>query len=335
MVGRSRMAFVAFPSLIGLLPMPGGAIFSAPMVEAASKDAQIGPARATISNYWFRHIWEYWFPLYPGVILAVEMTGASMGKFMLLQAPLTLVSVAVGYLLILRGIRSNGERRRDFSRSKVGRFIRELAPILIVVVAVAVFDPLAEYAVSQMEKGSMVVRRLPIFVGLILGCAWLIRFRGFGIGALGKLVWKKNIAEIAFMAAGIMMFQAVLNNSGAIAALLDELAAWNVPVVLVVCVIPFVAGVVVGLAFGYVAASFPLVIGLVGAFPEAERLPYYCLAYSFGYVGMMLSPVHLCLILTNEYFKSRLIRVYRYLLPLSVLVGVFAFALFLVYRVIF
>ena len=104
MVGQSRMAFVAFPSLIGLLPMPGGAIFSAPMVEAASKDAEIGPARSTIVNYWFRHIWEYWFPLYPGVILVVEMTDAPMGKFMLLQAPLTLASLAAGYLLILRRV---------------------------------------------------------------------------------------------------------------------------------------------------------------------------------------------------------------------------------------
>jgi integral membrane protein (TIGR00529 family) len=329
------MAFVAFPSLIGLLPMPGGAIFSAPMVEAASRSAKISPARATIANYWFRHIWEYWFPLYPGVILAVQLTGASTGKFMLLQAPLTLFSVAAGHVLILRGIRRNGERRRDFSRSIVARFIRELTPILIVVAAVVMLDPLAELAVRRMETDSMLARRLPILLGLVMACAWLIRFRGLRFSALGKLILKRNIAEMAFMAAGVMMFRAVLENSGAVAALQAELETWNVPVVAVVCALPFTAGIVIGLAFGYVAASFPLVIALLAAIPETERLPYYCLAYSFGYVGMMLSPVHLCLILTSEYFKSRLLRVYRYLLPLGLLTGVFAFALFLIYRVIF
>jgi hypothetical protein len=39
------------------------------------------------------------------------------------------------------------------------------------------------------------------------------------------------------------------------------------------------------------------------------------LAFSMGYAGMMLSPVHLCFLLTAEYFNTSLIKVYRYLLP--------------------
>ena len=30
------------------------------------------------------------------------------------------------------------------------------------------------------------------------------------------------------------------------------------------------------------------------------------LAFGFGYMGMMLSPVHVCLIVTNEHFQTRL-----------------------------
>ena len=54
LVGASRWTLVAFPALIGLLPMPGGAVFSAPMVGAAIKDTPMDEARASAANYWFR-----------------------------------------------------------------------------------------------------------------------------------------------------------------------------------------------------------------------------------------------------------------------------------------
>ena len=35
-------------------------------------------------------------------------------------------------------------------------------------------------------------------------------------------------------------------------------------------------------------------------------------------MGLLLSPLHLCLILSAEYFKANLARVYRYILPLTI-----------------
>ncbi|MCX7048882.1 MAG: DUF401 family protein, partial [Candidatus Sumerlaeota bacterium] len=104
-VGPSRWTLVMFPALIGMLPMPGGAIFSAPMVESAVKDTGISPARAAIANYWFRHIWEFWLPLYPGVILCLTLTQAPIGWFILLALPMTFWALACGYWIILRGVR--------------------------------------------------------------------------------------------------------------------------------------------------------------------------------------------------------------------------------------
>ena len=54
----------------------------------------------------------------------------------------------------------------------------------------------------------------------------------------------------------------------------------------------------------------------------------YMLAYAGGYAGVMLSPVHLCLVLTAEYFKADLGAVYREVVKpvLAVLlVAVFAY----------
>ena len=71
--GKTLLVSVA--ALIGLIPMPGGALFSAPLVEACDTEHRLSGDTKTQINYWFRHMWEYWFPLYAGVIMALQITG--------------------------------------------------------------------------------------------------------------------------------------------------------------------------------------------------------------------------------------------------------------------
>ena len=49
--------------------------------------------------------------------------------------------------------------------------------------------------------------------------------------------------------------------------------------------------------------------------PGLSQASVLVLAFSFGYAGMMLSPVHLCYILTRRYFISGLFQSYVYILP--------------------
>jgi len=54
-----RMVMAALPAMIGMLPSPGGAVFSAPMVAEAAKGIAASPEQKAFINYWYRHIWEY------------------------------------------------------------------------------------------------------------------------------------------------------------------------------------------------------------------------------------------------------------------------------------
>ncbi|MFC1736710.1 DUF401 family protein [Candidatus Hydrogenedentota bacterium] len=331
MVGESRLSLVAFPALIGLLPMPGGAIFSAPMVGAAAKNANVPPEKLTAANYWYRHIWEYWFPFYPGVIMALTLTEVATWKFALMQLPLTILAVISGYMVILHGISLGGERHRDYSLKNIFAFLRELIPILIVVGAVLLLDPLAEFMTERFQIENMVLRRAPIVFGLLLGTIWLFTHRDLTWTTLGQLAKKKNVLEMCFLAIGVMVFKSVLDDCGAVTFLRDEFEAWNVPLVVVVSALPMISGLVLGIAIGFVGASFPLVIALLEELPTSERLPYYCLAFTSGFAGMMMSPVHFCLVLTNEYFKSSLMKVYKYLIPLGLITAAAGLALFFLY----
>jgi len=50
------------------------------------------------------------------------------------------------------------------------------------------------------------------------------------------------------------------------------------------------------------------------------------LAYTFGYMGMMLSPVHLCFLVTKDYYKANLLKCYRHVLwPALTVMGTVVF----------
>lgn len=86
-----------------------------------------------------------------------------------------------------------------------------------------------------------------------------------------------------------------------------ELDTIGIPLLAIVIIIPFISGLVSGIAIGYVSASFPIIMNIIGTEPHLGiHLATVLLAYGSGYIGMMLSPVHVCFIVTNEYYKTRL-----------------------------
>ncbi|MEA1926917.1 MAG: DUF401 family protein [Candidatus Auribacterota bacterium] len=111
----------------------------------------------------------------------------------------------------------------------------------------------------------------------------------------------------------------------------DELLDYRIPLLLIITVLPFISGVVTGIAVGFVGASFPVIIPMLDGLSPLSYLAYAALAYSCGYMGMMLSPVHLCLLVSIDYFKAGLSSCYSLLIKLVALViiltGIYVFVL--------
>ena len=66
-------------------------------------------------------------------------------------------------------------------------------------------------------------------------------------------------------------------------------------------------GLITGVTLAFIAVSFPLLLPLMGGADVNMRL--VMLAYASGFVGCLLSPVHLCLVLSRQYFKADLAKV--------------------------
>ncbi|MCP4704660.1 MAG: DUF401 family protein, partial [candidate division Zixibacteria bacterium] len=72
--GGAKTAATAMPLLVGMMPMPGGALLSAPLVDKVLPRVKYPAEFATAVNYWSRHVIEFFWPIYPGVILAAGLT---------------------------------------------------------------------------------------------------------------------------------------------------------------------------------------------------------------------------------------------------------------------
>ncbi len=327
-----RTGGLVMPALIGLLPMPGGALFSAPMVETVLSNRSIKEEKKTVVNYWFRHIWEYWWPLYPGVVLAVALLEVQTWQYMLIMAPMTLVMVMVGIVFILRPLgKATVYQKKSVSWSGIKDFLWNVMPILIVgfiIMALAGLTSLLSY----MGFGVKIPGAISILPGLIASIIWVCAVNHISFISFRSSVLDRNILPMLFLIAAIMIFKGIMIDSHAVLEIHNELIAYKIPIILVILIMPFFSGLITGIAIGFVGLSFPLIIHLFPMSNLFDYLSYAALAFSFGFMGMMLSPVHLCLLLTKDYFKASLLGSYRYLFMPTLTVMITTVLIFLISR---
>lgn len=296
--GGSRTAAASLPPLVGLMPMPGGALLSAPLIGNVMKQGDYPPEARTVTNYWFRHLAEFCWPMYPGIILTEAITGMPLGSVSLLQAPLTLIMILLGMFFYIRKIDNPGAGHSHPGKALIG-IASAIWPIVLAI---------ALYAILRIDLAWTVAMSIAVVVAVVRPPMQNL-VASLKVGFSYKLV---------FLVFGILSFQTALELSGAIGSIPHLSLSLNLPAELVIFAVCFTAGILTGMVAAYVALSYTLLAGFLF---QPEIVPSnILLAYLSGYVGMMLSPTHLCLILTNNYFGSDLGKVYRRLaVPITLL----------------
>lgn len=283
-----RIAMAVLPGVIGLLPSAGGAAFSAPMVQEAAADVEMKPEHKAFINYWFRHIWEYISPLYPGVVLAAAVTKTPINKLLLSQLPLPLAVIGVGAFLGFRGMKGQAVAgKRD--KNEIKALFVTLLPITISIVLVVVFKiPLA-----------------PAMASIVI--AMFAFFRYSTKEVLTTL--REGISmNVMLMVVGIMVFKGMLDATGAIEALPVFFRQSGLPTGLIFFILPFIVGLLTGLTVAFVGTTFPIITAMMGGSPDLGVITF---AFASGFAGVMLSPTHLCLLLTIRYFNADMAGTYR------------------------
>ncbi len=310
-----RMVMAALPAMIGMLPSPGGAVFSAPMVAQAAEGITSTPEQKALINYWYRHIWEYISPLYPGIILVAGLSGISTQQLFISHLPFAITVIFAGAWFCFHNIarpETEQNNRHEKRLKQFGTFLLMSSPILISLSLVVAFNFSAVLALSG-------------------GVAILFIVHRYKPLQILKTLHESLSFKALFLVVGIMIFQEVLRSTGSLAGISSFFAASDLPIPLLMLIIPFIAGVMTGLTVGYVGITFPLLLPLMGADGHPD-LWLEALAFAGGFAGVMLSPVHLCFVLTREYFSADTAIVYRRLLAPSLIVLAAAMIPYLLYH---
>jgi uncharacterized protein len=183
---------------------------------------------------------------------------------------------------------------------------------------------------------------IAMVVGLAAALAAAFTGHASAVGSTLLMLKRVDTWLMLVLVIGIQAFAAALScpvdaaGSTLITGMRDEFIRTGIPLIMVIMLIPFISGMVTGVAFGFVGASFPIVFALVGPHPStAVAAATTAFAYTFGFMGMMLSPMHACFVVTAEYFKTSVFGAYRYIigpvfviLLTSILLSVFYYSVF-------
>ena len=333
LVRSRKVAMGALPAIIGLLPMPGGAMLSAPMVREVARGTNADPTRETLTNYWFRHIWEYVCPLYPGIVLISKLMDESVMVVIVYNLPLTIAAIIAGIFICFRGIDGKGEappRHRG-----ILPILDAVWPVGFVILCTAVPMILEARGVELprfLSRQSEI--KWPLLGSISLVLIILHATHRIGAAKTWSMMKKSVTLEMAALVYGVILLQRLLEITQIADSVRQYLDWVGVPELLVVFIVPFAVAALTGMTVAFVGISFPLLASYLRLDDGSVHHIRVMFAFASGYMGIMLTPLHLCMVLTLDYFKGNRAKLYRSLFPLTIAVIAVAAGIAIVYEIV-
>ena len=297
-----RLVLAFIPALLGLIPMPAGAIFSAPMVKDVGGRVGLTPEEELFVNYWFRHIWEFVWPLFPGIILFAGLLKVEIQEVIVVQFPLTIITVIVGFIWEYKNLRKDTTliNKKDILFNLKKLFFG-VWPILLIIVLVLG------------TKTDLLLSLLIVILSLIF-----INIKKLSLKILKEIVKNDIDLSVVILIASIMIFKRILQVSGGIEIIPEVFAKLGIHPFIVLFSIPFFIAIMTGVGTAALGIGLPVLLPII--IQGEPNLYYAMLAFTGSFAGVMISPMHLCLVVTKNYFKADMAKIYKMLtLPLIII----------------
>jgi integral membrane protein (TIGR00529 family) len=305
-INNSKLVVSLLPAVIGLLPVAGGALMSAPLVKTETEKLGLDEDKKTYVNLWFRHTIFPVYPVSPVLILTVSLTGLAMTSIIIRQIPVVISMIAIGYIISLR--KTPKTEKADFDgnrRPELRRFGITFSPILATIIAVIFFG---------------IDVSLAVFAGIVL----LFIIAKPSLGVIIKSFRNWAIWGITLAAYGAFLLRNVIVATGFSQIFSSFLAGGSIDILILLTLLPALLGAITGSPSGGIALAASVLTGI--AFDPRSA----SLLYISTYLGYVAAPTHLCLMFTADYFKCPLKKLYKYLIPsvaVSFAVGILVYLL--------
>ena len=300
----------AAPIFIGMLPTPNAAFIAGDIVKGSAEGYMTRDEMAVTTTY-FRHVSESFMPTYSSIILAIGLAGITAGEFVVGMLPVVACVISAGCFFFLCGKvpMTAGVASRDKKRD-LGEIFLGLWPILTIILMV-------------------VALKMQIYTSAALILILYALIHKFSLSELLPYFRSSLQFKLYLNTFAVMILKEFLTVSGAINALPDFFAGLPIPSFVVFLLIFF---------FGSIVSGSTTIIGLclpvaMATVPGAG-LPLVCLLMGVTYAAMQISPTHICLTLTAEYFGISLGTLIRRTLPAAATTVVFTTCYYLVWTLL-
>ena len=296
-----KAVLTVIPTVIGLLPVAGGALMSAPVVDAEGDRLGLSKPKKAYVNLWFRHLIFPAYPLAPTFIIAVALTGVTTVTLFLMIVPAVAIMAIVGYVASFRGAKRASEVRGPSGKGLgLKSFLRTFSPIATSI-AGAIGLALLSHELSE--------RGLDVLIAVVVGLATLAATAKVTLRNLFSALRSPAIYDVTLATLGAFLLRSVVGASG-LSESLRGLMPSGSPSLLLAVAVPSLCSFCLGSASGGLAISISVLRGIVDISSKEMALMY--MAACLGYA---ISPLHLCLLFTVDYFKADLKEVYKATLP--------------------
>lgn len=287
------------PAVYGLMPVPGGALFSAPLIDKEGDKFGLNKNQKNYLNVWFRHIW---FPIYPisaAMILLCSEKFANINIYNLvvLNIPAFFLMIIIGIIVLKKVvIKTPSATTQQKNFQGLIYLIPPLIPILV-------------YAVLQFFD---IPRTRSFIIGVFLGLLLLYLMVKLPSKEYAQILKKSLTWKFALVIFGIIIFRQMIEVSGATEIIREGINSIAIPSILLIILIPLFLGTVTGYNLGAIALSFPIIASLQG---DIGSVSFASIIFMSSLAGYLISPIHLCNVLSSEYLKTDTTRMYRFYIP--------------------
>jgi integral membrane protein (TIGR00529 family) len=289
------------PAVYGLMPVPGGALFSAPLIDNEGDKYQLKNNQKNFFNIWFRHVW---FPIYPIssamiLICSAKFSGIPIEHLILANFSAFLSVVIIGFVFLRCYTKNTSQITTTPSKDYSG-LIFILPPVIPLL-----FYPLTLAGLSETRC---------FLLGVSASLLALYFLLHIDIKTYLGFVRKSLTLNLVSAIFGIMILRQMMEVSQIHVLITDIMQNLAFPALLIVILIPFLLGTLTGYNLGAVALSYPLVEPFF-AFTGVQLLGLISLIFMSSLIGYLISPIHLCNVLSSEYLKTDTTRMYKMFLP--------------------
>ncbi|MFW6278739.1 MAG: DUF401 family protein [Bacillota bacterium] len=294
---NGKILSMIMPAMLGTINFPGGAILSAPMVDKSGDKINFSNDQKTVINLFYRHIGFFIYPLQPAIIITGQLFEVSILTIIKYNFLIMLFGFLVSYFLYFKGHDYPEQNYESGSFWKaIIDFLKGFSPILSILI-LAIFLGVPFY--------------LAVFVGLFIGIGRNLDtdnfLKGYGKRLKDFFINGANYNMLGLIF-GVMVFKEMIEASGAVEIIADFLTTTGLPLEVMIIGLGIIPSSLLGVNTASMGILIPIFAPLM---PATGAGPYISLLFTTSFLGYLLSPIHLCLVLTKEYFDTDFSYIYR------------------------